>query len=183
MSHAAAGTLLRPARRARAPLRFIGAKRPLLREGHLPAASSPRRACMCNRYVTRNAGRGETVGFNALARSCSNSKDWGPGHRHFALLTGRPLKPKLHSKFGSDKSVRVRTPVPFKTWRSTLSEPQAGSVPICALWHNAINVDHAEAAEPALQHAGCAQLSPMGPGSSSLMPLPCLQWPAPRLRA
>ena len=53
-----------------------------------PRPSSPRRAQpKCE----------ETVGFNALA----HSEDRVPGTRHFALL--RPLKPVLHSKFGSEK--------------------------------------------------------------------------------
>ena len=67
-----------------APLRFIGAKRPSLREGYLPAAQLPRRA---------QPKCGETVGFNAFA----HSEDRGQCPRHFALL--RPLKPTLHQDF------------------------------------------------------------------------------------
>ena len=58
---------------AGAPLRFIGAKRPSLREGYLPAAQLPRRA---------QPKCGETVGFNAFA----HSEDRGHCPRHFAPL-------------------------------------------------------------------------------------------------
>ncbi len=82
---------------AGAPLRFIGAKRPSLREGYLPAAQLPTQG------TTEMRG-----GRLALVRS--HIPKIGPGNvpPHFALV--RSLTPVLHRKFGSDRLFFSDTP-------------------------------------------------------------------------